>query len=198
NNDQLRSVGPSGTIAGLITRIDRSYGVWKASAGIQATLNNVSSLEYFPTDQENAALNQLGINCLRSFPPSSFVCWGARTLIGDEPLTSEWKYIPVRRLALFIEETVYRGTKWAVLEPNDESLWSEIRLDVGAFLHDLFQRGAFQGTTPEEAYFVKCDGGTTTEDDIDRGFVNIVVGFAGLRPAEFLILRIEQRTGENG
>ena len=122
--------------------------------------------------------------------------WGARTLQGDDRLASEWKYVPVRRLALFIEESLYRGTQWAVFEPNDEPLWAQIRLNVGAFMHDLFRKGAFQGSTPKEAYLVKCDKETTTQTDIDRGIVNIVVGFAPLKPAEFVIIKIQQLAGQ--
>ena len=122
--------------------------------------------------------------------------WGARTLQGDDRLAAEWKYIPVRRLALFIEESLYRGTQWVVFEPNDEPLWAQIRLNVGAFMHNLFRQGAFQGTTPREAYFVKCDKETTTQNDINLGIVNILVGFAPLKPAEFVIIKIQQMAGQ--
>ena len=107
-------------------------------------------------------------------------------------MASEWKYLPVRRLALFIEESLYRGTKWVVFEQNDEPLWAQTHLNVGAFMHNLFRQGAFQGKTPREAYFVKCDNETTTQDDINRGIVNILVGFAPLKPAEFVIIKIQQ------
>jgi len=126
------------------------------------------------------------------------VSWGARTLNGNDQQTSEWKYIPVRRMALFLEESLYRGTKWVVFEPNDEPLWSQIRLNLGAFMQDLFRQGAFQGKTPQEAYFVKCDSETTTQSDIDHGIVNILVGFAPLKPAEFVIIKIQQIAGQLG
>ena len=116
--------------------------------------------------------------------------------MGDDHLASEWKYIPVRRTALFIEESLYRGTKWVVFEPNDEPLWAQIRLNVGAFMNNLFRQGAFQGKTPREAYFVKCDKETTTQNDIDLGIVNILVGFAPLKPAEFVIIKLQQIAGE--
>ncbi len=122
--------------------------------------------------------------------------WGARTLVGADLLASEWKYIPVRRLALFIEETLYRGTQWVVFEPNDEPLWAQIRLNVGAFLHDMFRQGAFQGASPRDAYFVKCDSETTTQTDIDNGIVNILVGFAPLKPAEFVVIKLQQITNQ--
>lgn len=196
NNYRLRSIGASGTIAGLFARIDTSRGVWKAPAGTEAALRNVSELEDLLTDPENGTLNPLAINCLRNFPISGNICWGARTLEGSDQQASEWKYVPVRRLALFLEESLYRGTKWVVFEPNDEPLWAQIRLNVGAFMHNLFRQGAFQGKTPQEAYFVKCDKETTTQNDINQGIVNIVVGFAPLKPAEFVIIKIQQIAGQ--
>ena len=139
-----------------------------------------------------ASLNPLGINCLRTFRGIGSVVWGARTLRGSDMLADEYKYVPIRRLALFLEETLYRSTQWVVFEPNDEPLWAQIRLSVGAFLQSLFRQGAFQGTTPREAYFVRCDRDTTTQYDIDRGIVNIIVGFAPLKPAEFVVIGIQQ------
>ena len=178
--------------ADLWARTDTARGVWKAPAGTDARLRNVESLTYVMTDLENGTLNPLGVNCLRNFPVYSNICWGARTLDGADVLASDWKYVPVRRTTLFIEESLYRGTKWVVFEPNDEPLWAQIRLNVGAFMQDLFRKGAFQGTTPRDAYFVKCDGETTTQTDIDNGIVNIEVGFAPLKPAEFVIIKIQQ------
>ena len=122
--------------------------------------------------------------------------WGSRTLAGADLLASEWKYVPVRRLALFLEESLYRGTQWVVFEPNDEPLWAQIRLNIGAFMQTLFRQGAFQGASPREAYFVKCDRETTTQNDIDSGVVNIMVGFAPLKPAEFVIVKIQQMAGQ--
>ncbi len=196
NNFRLRSTGASGTMAGLYARTDSARGVWKAPAGTEASLRNVSELEDVLTDPENGALNPLAINCLRNFPIYGNVAWGARTLEGADQMTSEWKYIPVRRTALFIEESLYRGTKWVVFEPNDEPLWAQIRLNVGAFMQDLFRQGAFQGKTPREAYLVKCDKETTTQTDINKGIVNIIVGFAPLKPAEFVIIKIQQMAGQ--
>jgi phage tail sheath protein FI len=115
---------------------------------------------------------------------------------GSDRLASEWKYIPVRRTALFLEESLYRGTQWVVFEPNDEPLWAQIRLNIGAFMQSLFRQGAFQGTTPRAAYFVKCDSETTTQTDINNGIVNILVGFAPLKPAEFVVIKIQQLAGE--
>jgi phage tail sheath protein FI len=135
-------------------------------------------------------------HCLRSFPVYGIVSWGARTLNGNDQQASEWKYVPVRRMALFLEESLYRGTKWVVFEPNDEPLWSQIRLNLGAFMQGLFRQGAFQGKTPQEAYFVKCDKETTTQNDINLGIVNILVGFAPLKPAEFVVIKIQQIAGQ--
>ena len=196
NSFRLRSFGASGTIAGLCARIDSTRGVWKAPAGTEANLVNVPQLDYSLTDGENGILNPLAINCLRNFPIFGNVCWGARTLEGADQLTSEWKYVPVRRFTLFLEESLYRGTKWVVFEPNDEPLWAQIRLNLGAFMQSLFRQGAFQGKSPREAYFVKCDGETTTQTDINNGIVNIVVGFAPLKPAEFVIIKIQQIAGQ--
>ncbi len=148
------------------------------------------------TDGENGPLNAFGVNCLRVFPLIGPVVWGARTLDGADMLASECKYVPVRRLALFLEESLHRGTRWVVFEPNDAPLWAQIRLIVGTFMHNLFRQGAFQGATPREAYFVKCDEETTTQTDVDNGLVNIVIGFAPLKPAEFVIIKIQQLAGQ--
>ena len=148
------------------------------------------------TDNQNSVLNPKAINCIRNFPVFGIVSWGARTLNGNDQQTSEWKYVPVRRMALFLEESLYRSTKWVVFEPNDEPLWSQIRLNIGAFMQDLFRQGAFQGKTPQEAYFVKCDSETTPQSDIDHGIVNILVGFAPLKPAEFVVIKIQQIAGQ--
>src|SRR5215475_8862493 len=186
---KIRVTPPSGAVAGVYARTDNSRGVWKAPAGTGADLLGVSGLSYNVTESESVAVSALGINCLRTFPTGTLV-WGARTLEGADQSASEWKYIPVRRVALFIEESVYRGTQWAVFEPNAELLWAQIRLSVGAFLQKLFLQGAFQGNTPRDAYVVKCDATTTMQSDIDAGVVNVVVEFAPLKPAEFVLLTI--------
>lgn len=193
NENKPHFFPPCGVIAGVMARTDTERGVWKAPAGLDASLRGVVGLTVNLTDDENGVLNKLGINCLRTFFGGPVV-WGSRTLRGDDRFADEWKYIPVRRTALFIEESLYRGTQWVVFEPNDEKLWSQIRLNVGAFMQDLFVKGAFQGTDPKKAYFVKCDSETTTPTDIDRGIVNILVGFAPLKPAEFVVIKIQQIT----
>jgi uncharacterized protein len=194
--NRLETFAPCGVIAGIHSRTDAQRGVWKAPAGQDAIMVGVQELAYRMTDGENGRLNPLAVNGLRTFPARGNVVWGARTMQGADRLTTEWKYIPQRRLALHLEESLDRGTRWVVFEPNGEPLWSQIRLNVGAFMHDLFRQGAFQGRTPREAYFVKCDAETTTQNDIDRGIVNFSVGFAPLRPAEFLIIRISQVAGD--
>jgi len=185
-----------GILAGVWSRTDTSRGVWKAPAGIDAALRGVQKLSVKLTDSENGQLNPLGINSLRSFPITGRVVWGARTLRGADQLADEYKYVPIRRLALFIEESLFRGTQWVVFEPNDEPLWAQIRLNVGAFMRNLFRQGAFQGSSPRDAYFVKVDSETTTQNDINLGIVNVVVGFAPLRPAEFVIIKIQQMAGQ--
>jgi phage tail sheath protein FI len=193
---RLETFAACGVVAGIWARTDSDRGVWKAPAGLDATLVGVSELPVNLTDGQNGQLNPLGVNCLRSFPVNGRVVWGARTLRGADQMASEWKYVPVRRMALFLEESLYRGTQWVVFEPNDEPLWAQIRLNVGAFMQNLFRQGAFQGSSPREAYFVKCDRETTTQNDINLGIVNIRVGFAPLKPAEFVVISIQQMAGQ--
>jgi phage tail sheath protein FI len=193
---RLREFDPCGAIAGVIAKTDAQRGVWKAPAGTDAVLSGVPDLAVRLTNEENGELNPKGVNCLRIFPDAGCVIWGSRTLRGADSLADQWKYLSVRRVALFIEETLYRGTQWVVFEPNDERLWSQIRLNVGAFMHSLFIKGAFQCTDPKKAYMVKCDSETTTQTDINAGIVNILVGFAPLKPAEFVILKIQQLAGQ--
>jgi phage tail sheath protein FI len=190
--NRLKSFVPSGAVAGVMARTDSARGVWKAPAGIDAGVAGAADLEQNVTDGDQDRLNPIAVNCLRSFPIIGRVVWGARTLRGADILADEWKYVPIRRLALYIEESLYRGTQWVVFEPNDEPLWAQIRLNVGAFMQNLFRQGAFEGTSPRDAYFVKCDRETTTPNDQNLGRVNILVGFAPLKPAEFVILQIQQ------
>jgi phage tail sheath protein FI len=195
-DNQLEPFAPCGVVAGIMARTDATRGVWKAPAGLDAALVGVPALEVPLTDTENGDLNPLGVNCLRVMPAAGPVVWGSRTMQGSDRLASDWKYLPVRRTALFLEESLYRGTQWVVFEPNDEPLWAQIRLNVGSFMHDLFRQGAFQGLTPKDAYFVKCDRETTTQSDINSGIVNIVVGFAPLKPAEFVVIQLQQMAGQ--
>lgn len=197
NGNRLRNIPNSGTMAGLYARTDAQRGVWKAPAGTDLPLSNVA-LDRRLTDPENGELNPLGINALRTLPIYGNVSWGARTLFGENARGHEYGYVPVRRMALFIEQSLVQGLQWVVFEPNDEPLWSQIRVNVGAFMQDLFRKGAFAGITPREAYLVKCDRETTTPTDVNLGIVNIVVGFAPLRPAEFVVINLQQltQTGE--
>jgi uncharacterized protein len=194
--NKLQAFAPSGAVAGVLARTDTTRGIWKSAAGIDATVNGALGLATKLTDSENGLLNPQGINCLRDLPVYGRVVWGSRTLVGADQLASEWKYLAVRRMALFLEESLYRGTQWVVFEPNDEPLWAQIRLNIGAFMQNLFRQGAFQGKSPREAYFVRCDSTTTTQSDINLGIVNIAVGFAPLKPAEFVVLKLQQMAGD--
>ena len=156
----------------------------------------VSELSVKVTDREIEQLNPLGVNCLLADPKAGHLIYGARTRDGADQTTSEWKYLPVRRTALFLEESLDRDTRWVVFEPNNEPLWSKVRLNVGAFMNNFFRQGAFAGAKARDAYFVKCDSQTTTRNDISAGVVNIVVGFAPLKPAEFVVIRIQQKAGQ--
>jgi uncharacterized protein len=194
--NRQRLFPPCGFVAGVYAATDAGPGVWKAPAGIEASLTGVSGLQYVLTDLENGNLNTQGINCLRQFRVYGDVVWGARTLQGNDQFASEWKYLSIRRFALFLESSLYDGTQWVVFEPNDEHLWSQIRLNVGAFMQGLFLKHAFQGTTPQQAYFVKCDSENNPQSSIDQGIVNILVGFAPLYPAEFVVIQIQQMAGQ--
>jgi len=184
---RIHTAAASGAIAGLYARTDATRGVWKAPAGTEADLRGLNGLAYALTDTDIDTLNPIGVNALRSLASGVPVCWGARTLTNNDP---EWKYIPVRRLALYIETSLERGLTWAVFEPNDEPLWIKLRGVTENFLAQLFRQGAFIGNRPDDAYFVRVDRTTMTQDDIDTGRLNILIGFAPLRPAEFVIVRI--------
>ena len=184
---------PAGYIAGLYARIDGKRGVWKAPAGTEATINGAVGLGISLTDTEQGNLNRINVNCLRRFAAAGIVSWGSRTISSDP----EYKYVPVRRMAIMLRVSIYNGIQWAVFEPNDEDLWAALRLNIGSFMTTLFRQGAFQGSSPSKAFFVKCDGETTTQADIDLGIVNVLVGFAPLKPAEFVVVKISQKAGES-
>ena len=188
-----RSCAPSGAVAAVYARNDAAHGVWSSPAGADAAIAGVVEAAVALGDREAAKLNDAHVNTIRAFPGRGILVWGSRTIAAG---SSEWKYVSVRRLAIFLEHSIDRGLEWAVFEPNDEGLWSQLRLNVQSYMHGLFRQGAFQGTRPSDAYLVKCDSQTTTQDDIDRGIVNILVGFAPLKPAEFVIIRIQQLAGE--
>jgi phage tail sheath protein FI len=195
-NGRTKPIDPSGSIAGLMARIDSTRGVWKAPAGVDADIRGIRGVEYSMSDPENGVINPQAVNAIRVFP-TGIVSWGARTMDGFENSGNlDYKYVPVRRLALFIEESLLRGLKFAVFQPNDEPLWGQIRLAAGSFMNSLFRQGAFQGQRARDAYFVKVDSETTTQNDINLGIVNVVVGFAPLKPAEFVIITVQQMAGQ--
>lgn len=189
---------PSGFVAGIYARTDLNRGVWKAPAGLETTILGITGVveQGRMTDQRQGTLNPKGINCLRSFPGIGTVVYGARTLVSENKALEQWKYVPVRRMTLFIEQTLYRNLGWVVFEPNDEPLWIAIRTSIENFMLSLFNQGAFQGSKPSQAFQVKCDASTTTQTDIDLGIVNIIVAFAPLKPAEFVIVKIAQLAGQ--
>jgi phage tail sheath protein FI len=197
DNGTLRYMGASGMMAGICATTDSARGVWSAPAGSNALLTGVVSLEVNLTDKQNGILNPLAVNCLRSMAVG-YVNWGARTVTGfDNTPDDDYKYMNVRRFALFLEETLYEGTQWVVFQNNAEPLWAQIRMNVTAFMMSLFRQNAFAGTTPQTAFFVKCDAETTTGADQNNGIVNILVGFAPLKPAEFVVISIQQMSNLN-
>ncbi len=194
----VRHLPPSGFVAGIFARIDNNRGVWKAPAGLEATLNNATGVVPWGklTDARAGVLNPLGVNCIRTFADSGTVVFGARTTVTANPALQQWRYVPVRRMALFLEQSLLASLGWVVFEPNDEPLWLAITTSISAFMLTLFHQGAFQGSTPSQAFQVKCDSTTTTQTDIDNGIVNILVAFAPLKPAEFVVIQIAQLAGQ--
>jgi len=194
---QPLAIGGSGTLAGIYALTDVNRGVWKAPAGITAPLAGVQQLTYVMNDQENGQINPLGVNALRTFPVYDNVSWGARTLAAANIADEDWKYISVRRLALYIEQSLIQGLQWVVFEPNDDRLWSQIRLSVNGFLHPLYLQGAFAGASQSQAYQCICDASTTTAQDMENGIVNILILFAPVRPAEFVVISLQQMAGQS-
>ena len=189
NTNITKLIGPAAAIAGIMARTDATRGVWKAPAGVEAALAGIKGVDLVLTNSQNDALSKEGINCIRVFE-SGIVCWGARTLAGSDDLNSEWKYVSVRRFAIFLEHSIHQGTSWVVFEPNEEATWDAIRSAVNIFIMGLFKRGAFQGTTPKEAFFIKCDSSTNIQT-AQGSSMRIIVGFAPIKPAEFIILQIQ-------
>jgi uncharacterized protein len=190
---------PSGSVAGLYATTDVNRGVWKAPAGLQTiVLNTTGCVDTGEmTDMRQGTLNQIGVDCLRDFPGIGTVIWGARTLITENPAFQQWEYVPVRRMALFIEQTLRMNMTWVVFEPNDPILWAAIRGAIEGFMLTLFQQGAFPGKTPSTCFQVLCDNTTTTPTDQEKGIVNILVAFAPLYPAEFVVIQIAQLAGQS-
>jgi hypothetical protein len=195
NDAPPRAFPPCGFVAGVYARTDVARGVWKAPAGVEANLAGATGLTVAVSDNDQDQLNSRGVDCLRSLPGAGLVVWGARTLASADPAAQDWKYVNVRRFAIFLEDSVYAGTQWAVFEPNDAKLWARLRTSIDAFMLSQWRSGALAGDKASEAFFVTCDGTTTTQADIDRGVVNIVIGFAPLKPAEFVIVTIAQFAG---
>lgn len=194
DNGQVRAFPPCGVVAGVYATVDGVSGVWKTPAGPAAVPQGVQGLSCPLDSRAVDQLNPLGLNCFRTLPTVGTVLWGGRTLAGAADSAGPWRYVAVRRTALYIEESISRGTAWAAFEPNTENLWAALRLDVGAFLHALFLQGAFQGTTPAQAFFVRCDRGTTSQADVANGVARLLVGFAPLKSAEFELLQFAIRT----
>lgn len=191
------AAAPGGFVAGIYARTDATHGVWKAPAGVGAIVHDAVGVvpSGRVTDARQDMLSAKGVNCIRTFPAFGTIVFGARTLASENPAPEEWRYVPVRRLALFIEQSLYAGLGWAEFEPNGEPLWAALRTTIEEFMVSLFKEGALAGATASAAFFVKCDGTTTTQDDVDRGIANITVGFAPVKPAEFVILEIAVAAG---
>jgi hypothetical protein len=186
-------VSPAAFAAGIWAKTDNRRGVWKAPAGAESGLLGISQLEYAVEGAEQDFLNPHGVNALRRLRNLGPMLWGSRTR--STRANPEWRYVPVKRTAMFIEESLYNGTQWAVFEPNDQRLWSSLRASVESFMDGLFRLGAFQGGKASDAYFVQCGlGQTMTQGDIDRGQVIVQIGFAPVKPAEFVVLSIQQKT----
>jgi phage tail sheath protein FI len=188
--ERLVDVAPSGHLAGIYARVDMERGVHKAPAN--EVVRGITRFAEDITTREQAMLNPRGINALRFFPNRGNRVWGARTLSSD----GSWKYINVRRLFIFVEESIDEGTQWVVFEPNSEATWARVRQSVSNFLTSVWRSGALEGNKPDEAFFVKCDRTTMSQDDIDNGRLICVIGIAPVEPAEFVIFRIQQKTRE--
>jgi phage tail sheath protein FI len=189
---------PSGFVAGKFADTDLKRGVWKAPAGLETSIPTTPGVvpRGRMTNQRQGVLNPLGVNCLRTFPDAGTVIFGARTLVTANTAFQQWRYVPVRRMALFLEQTLMNNLTWAVFEPNDRPLWIALRNTVNDFMLGLFNQHAFQGDTPSQAFKVVCDETTTTQADIDNGIVNIIVAFRPLKPAEFVVIKISQLAGQ--
>lgn len=188
----IRACPPSGAMAGVIARTDAQFGVWQSPAGTEASINGAYGPSVVLSDAEHGILNPLGLNVIRQFPIYNTVNFGSRTLDGSNAQASDWKYIAPRRTADYIFRSLLEGLRWAIHKPNGEQLWAQLRISVTSFMHGMFVQGAFKGVSPRQAYFVLCDASTTSQTDIDLGAVNILVGFAPLKPAEFVVIKLRQ------
>lgn len=188
HSKQALALPPSGFVAGVIARVDATRGIYKAPAN--EVINGITGVEHNITESEQSMLNPQGVNVIRSLSDRGYRIWGARTASADP----EWKYLSVRRYYTYLEKSIDQGTAWAVYEPNTQALWSNLRGLVENFLLSEWRKGALQGSKPDQAYFVRIDRSTMTQNDIDQGRVVMLIGFAPLKPAEFVVLRIIQKT----
>lgn len=186
---RLLSIPPSGHMAGIWARSDSERGVHKAPANevIRGAVNVAQEI----TDGEQGQLNPKGVNCIRTFGTRGIRVWGARTLSSD----AAWKYINVRRFFNYVEESIKQGTQWAVFEPNDLDLWQRVKRTANAFLIQLWRQGALFGSTPAEAFYVKCDESNNPPESRDQGVLVVEIGIAPVKPAEFIIFKISQWQG---
>ena len=197
DGDRIANFAPCGAVAGIYARTDAARGVWQAPAGAEASVVGAQGLSVALTGADLSALNEASVNVLRVLPGGAIVLWSARTLAGAVATEPQWRYVPVRRLEMFIEASIVRGLQWAELEDNGEPLWAKVRERVENFVHGLFLRRALQGRTPQDAYFVRCDESTMSPQDVEQGVLVVKVGFAPLRPAEFVIITIRQSRGNS-
>lgn len=195
DGDRLANVAPCGAVAGIYARIDAARGVWQAPAGAEASVLGAQGLSVALTGSDLSALTEASVNALRALPGGAIAVWGARTLAGAAATEPQSKYVPVRRLGMFIEVSITRGLQWAEVVDNGEPLWAKVRERVEHFMHGLFLRRALQGRRPQESYFVRCDETTMSPQDLEQGVLVVQVGFAPLRPAEFVIIMIRQSRG---
>ena len=187
DHPQSLTVPPSGHVAGIWARNDAERGAWKSPAN--EPVRGASDLESIVTRADQAVLNPVGVNCIRAMGPDGIRVWGARTLAGD---TDNWKYIAVRRLFNYVESSILQSTNWVVFEPNDAPLWGRVDRTITAFLTTLWRQGGLAGTTPEQAFYVKCDAEVNPQESIDQGVLVCEIGMAPLKPAEFVVFRISQ------
>lgn len=190
DREKFLTVPPSGHVAGVWARTDATRGVWKAPAN--EVVRGIVRLENDVTTGEQDLLNPRGVNCIRSFGANGMRIWGARTLALSDP---SWRYVPVRRLFIYLEESIRTGTQWAVFEPNDRDLWERVKRTINAFLRGMWRQGALVGATPEQAFYVKCDESNNPPDSVDEGKLIVEVGVSPVKPAEFVIFRISQWQG---
>ena len=188
---RLRIVPPSGHVVGVYARKDETGGVWAAPAG--EPVDGVAALDQAIDDGVQAGMTARGVNAVRHFPGRGILVWGASTLSTD----AEWKYVSVRRLFLYLERSIDKGTQWVVFEPNGVPLWTRVRGQIENFLTELWRAGAFPADRPDKAFYVRCDRTIMTQVDLDAGRLIVEIGFAPLRPAEFVIFRIGQWTCES-